>query len=193
MKDPERAGSLKASGFTVPELVFLVILVAVFLTGTVVMVNRGFETGSAGTGTGNGPALLKHINAMLTNSRFIDAPLGVPIEKLKFAADIDDDASTGFDLPYGKGLELVEIARDSKTRNRLVATVATGKGRVKRVIMSSTLDRRVGSFTAKCIQAKGSGTKGAGSVLLRVWMREGNTARQSLFDSTLRFTPVKTR
>jgi len=192
LKDCESAKKPRKSGFTVPELVFLVFLVAVFLGGTIVMVNRGFETGSAGAGAGNGPALLKRINAMLTNSVFIDAPLGVTVEKLKFAADIDDDTSTGFNLKYGKGLELVEISRDPEARNRLVATVATGKGHVQRVVMSSTLDRRMGSFSARATSQEGE-PGGAGAVQLRVWMREGNTARQSLLKSKLRFAPVQTR
>ena len=183
--------SHRDSGFTVPELVFLVLLVAVFLAGTVIMVNRGFITGSSGA-TGDGPALLKRINAMLANSRLIDAPIGVPVDRLKFSADIDDNISTGFDLPEGKGLELLEISRERSAGNILVARVAMGRGSVRRVVMTSRLDGRPDSFKATCLPAEGAAASGAGSVVLRLRVREGNTARESILETKLRFAPVKT-
>jgi hypothetical protein len=135
-------------GFTNPEMAFLLLVLALFLTGTVWVVNTAIAKshllGKSDRVGSEVERALDRVEAMVRTARVFDAP-GKPVRagawtpgenKIEFLGDIDGDANTGsYVVGEQTGLELVSIARRG---NSLVASVLTTPGAAARAVVLLT-------------------------------------------------------
>jgi hypothetical protein len=131
-------------GFTLGELIFLMVILAAFLAGTVWLVDQGVRTFSPsgkeakqGTGAQN---LLDRLEALTKDARVFLLPAGAERAKfetggaVEFLSNIDGDTSTGsYEAAGQKGLERVTVRRDTTGRG-LVAEVSEAPGEPSKTV-----------------------------------------------------------
>lgn len=130
-----RAGRLEISrGFTIGEMVFLLLLTGVFLVGVVWIVDSG--VGALGsveneeTAGGEAEEVLVKIGALVTDGRAAFLSRQSPESVIDILVDLDgDDGTGGYSVGETKGLERVKVARGQSGGNSLVAEVYEYPGR----------------------------------------------------------------